>query len=48
MVAKANDNAFIFNESGIIASCIDEDGKTFSFLKIAKNQFIKLDIEKTK
>ena len=37
-----------FNESGIIASCIDEDGKTFSFLKIAKNQFIKLDIEKTK
>jgi hypothetical protein len=37
-----------FNESGIIASCIDEEGKTFSFLKIAKNQFIKLDIEKTK
>ena len=37
-----------FNESGIIASCIDEDGKTFSFLKIAKNQFIKLIIEKTK
>ena len=37
-----------FNESGIIASCIDEDGKTFSFLKIAKNQFIKLVIEKTK
>jgi len=37
-----------FNESGIITSCIDEEGKTFSFLKIAKNQFIKLDIEKTK
>ena len=37
-----------FNDSGIIASCIGEDGKTFSFLKIAKNQFIKLDIEKTK
>ena len=37
-----------FNESGIMASCIDEDGETFSFLKISKNKFIKLDIQKTK
>ena len=29
-----------FNESGIMASCIDEDGETFSFLKISKNKFI--------
>ena len=37
-----------FNESGIIASCIDEAGETFVFLKIAKNTFIKLDIQKSK
>ena len=37
-----------FNESGIMASCIDEDGETFSFIKISKNKFIKLDIQKTK
>ena len=37
-----------FNESGIMASCIDEDGETFSFLKISKSKFIKLDIQKTK
>ena len=37
-----------FNESGIIASCIDEAGETFVFLKIGKNKFIKLDIQKTK
>ena len=37
-----------FNDSGIIASCIDEDGEVFVFLKIARNKFIKLDIEKTK
>ena len=37
-----------FNESGIIASCIDEAGETFVFLKIAKNIFIKLDIQKSK
>ena len=37
-----------FNESGIMASCIDEDGETFSFLKISKNKFIKLDIQNTK
>ena len=37
-----------FNESGIMASCIDEDGETFSFLKISKNKFIKLDTQKTK
>ena len=37
-----------FNDSGIIAACIDEDGEVFVFLKIARNKFIKLDIEKTK
>ena len=37
-----------FNESGIIASCIDEAGETFVFLKIGKNKFTKLDIQKTK
>ena len=37
-----------FNESGIMASCIDEDGETFSFLKISKSKFIKLDIQNTK
>ena len=37
-----------FNESGTMVSCIDEDGETFSFLKISKNKFIKLDIQKTK
>ena len=35
-----------FNESGIIASCIDEDGDTFTFLKTGKNKFVKLDINK--
>ena len=37
-----------FNESGTMASCIDEDGETFSFIKISKNKFIKLDIQKAK
>ena len=35
-----------FNDSGIIASCIDEDGETFVFLKTRKNKFVKLDINK--
>ena len=35
-----------FNESGIIASCIDENGDTFTFLKTGKNKFVKLDITK--
>ena len=35
-----------FNDSGIIASCIDEDGETFVFLKTGKNKFVKLDINK--
>ena len=35
-----------FNESGIIVSCIDEDGDTFTFLKTGKNKFVKLDINK--
>ena len=37
-----------FNDSGTIASCIDEDGETFVFLKVSKNKFIKLDIQKSK
>ena len=37
-----------FNESGTMVSCIDEDGETFSFLKISKSKFIKLDIQNTK
>ena len=37
-----------FNESGTMVSCIDEDGETFSFIKISKNKFIKLDIQKAK
>ena len=35
-----------FNDSGINASCIDEDGETFVFLKTRKNKFVKLDINK--
>ena len=35
-----------FNDTGIIASCIDEDGETFIFLKTRKNKFVKLDINK--
>ena len=35
-----------FNDTGIFASCIDEDGDTFVFLKTGKNKFVKLDIDK--
>ena len=37
-----------FNESGIICSCIDEDGEVLIFMKIGRNEFIKLDINKKK
>ena len=33
-----------FNESGILVSCIDEDGNIFVFLKTGRDKFIKLDI----
>ena len=33
-----------FNESGILVSCVDEDGKIFVFLKTGRDKFIKLDI----
>ena len=36
-----------FNDSGVLACCIDEDGETFVFLKTGKTKFIKLDIYKT-
>ena len=35
-----------FNDTGIFASCIDEDGETFIFLKTGRNKFVKLDINK--
>ena len=37
-----------FNESGIICSCIDEDGEVLIFMKIGRNEFIKLDLNKKK
>ena len=37
-----------FNESGILASCIDEDGENFVFLKTGRDKFVKLDINKQK
>ena len=37
-----------FNESGIMVSCVDEDGEVLVFYKIKKNEFIKLDIHKMK
>ena len=37
-----------FNESGILVSCIDEDGENLVFLKILRDKFIKLDINKQK
>ena len=33
-----------FNESGILVSCVDEDGNIFVFLKTGRDKFIKLDI----
>ena len=35
-----------FNESGVMVSCVDEDGEVLVFYKIGKNKFIKLDIHK--
>ena len=37
-----------FNESGVMVSCIDEDGEVFVFFKIGRSKFIKLDIHKKK
>ncbi len=37
-----------FNESGILVSCVDEDGEIFVFLKVGRDQFVKLDINKQK
>ena len=37
-----------FNNSGIMACCIDEDGDIFVFLKIDRDKFIKLDISTKK
>ena len=35
-----------FNESGLMASCVDENGEVMVFYKIGRNKFIKLDIHK--
>ena len=35
-----------FNNSGVLVSCVDEDGEVFVFLKIGKDDFIKLDINR--
>ena len=37
-----------FNDTGIFASCIDEDGNTFIFLKVSKDKFVPLEKEKIK
>jgi hypothetical protein len=37
-----------FNNSGILCSCIDEDGEVIVFMKIGRDEFIKLDINKKK
>ena len=37
-----------FNYSGVLASCLDEDGEVFVFFKTGKNEFVKLDINRNK
>ena len=35
-----------FNNTGILVSCVDEDGEVFVFLKTGRNSFVKLDLHK--